>query len=461
MLNWKQENSISSWDPDEFAMFQETSNELIQPELSKWDKFSLWQKFIKDVQQMHENSKIFEKLALEQDLRGDKVYEFRENLEKTSREIQQKMPKYVLYDTFNLYNTPHDQMKIGHIRDDQKWWFDTMKDHLNDTYLKMLCQNNAIYSYISASTVLKKIFVAQSDPRKDQKQGVGPEGMSGVQMQSIMQQAQKSIQDQVQEMEAMNGAMGKGFDPAEMTFSDMEQVLALWEELKHYPMNNEAVTKFVKTTLKLSESYFSTQYTENEVEVIETDMIDDLQGLENLIDPLDKVHLDDLITHERKYHMKFDVYIDLSGSMGGAAMYRKGTNFNKAQLAKITALKLKLGNHVEDIYAYDTRLYGPFNSLTEFLRSHLGGGTTTDECLANILKTGRPGLIITDAQDSVSIYTELAYFVGISGSNFGFYSHSGSGIKFLDNKQCILHHPKKNIFIRASRHVTGIKKTSF
>jgi hypothetical protein len=302
------------------------------------------------------------------------------------------------------------------------------------------------------------MFVKQADPNNNQSNKFGPGGMQG--MNSAMQQAQQEIQKQIDELEDLNQAMGKGFEPSNLSFDELEQAMKIWEELKHFPMNNDAVTKFVKTTLKLSESYFSSQYTENEVEVIETDMVDDLQGLENLIEPLDIVHIDDLVTHERKYHMKFDVYIDLSGSMGGSAIYRKEANFNKAQLAKMTALKLKLGGHVEEVYAYDTRLHGPFKSITALLRAHLGGGTTTDKCLENILKTGRPGLIITDAQDWVNIYTEKAYFVGISGSNFGGYAQNDTGIRFLDNKQCILHHPKHNTFVRASRKVTTVSQMS-
>jgi len=458
MITWREDKPVREiTDYDSLALFQEGTGELIQPVLSRWDKYSLWQKFVKDMQKVAKSSDS----ELQKLVHGRRDWnQYRENLKKVTEEIQKKMPKYVLYDSFNLFNTPHDQMKMAKFGEDQRWWFDTMKDHMNNTYMKMLCANNSMYSYMMSSAILKRIFVQAADPNTPNggnNQGGGSggienimEGMSSQDMQNIMNDAQEEVEKDIDDMEKMNKAMGKGFNPADLSFAEVEHAMKLWEELKHYPISNEAVTKFIKTTLKLSESYFSSQYTENEIELIETDNVEDLLGLENLMDPLDKFHLDDLVTHERKYHMKFDVYVDLSGSMNSGAMHSGGRRISKDDLAKITALKLKLGGHVEEVYGFDTRLHGPFKSIQSFLRARLGGGTTTDRALENIIKTGRPGLIITDACDSVRIYTEWAYFIGISGSDFTGYSHCPAGKRFLSNSQCILHHPKTNAFTKAA-----------
>jgi hypothetical protein len=443
MLTWKQEKTVASFD-DSFFSFVDESNELIQPELSKWDKWSIWQRFVRDVKDM-----VMDQAQI-RNLKGSVDDEALAAYRAAAQEIEKEMPRYMLYDAFNLYNTPHENVKIRPVPDDQQWWFDMLKDHFNNTYMKMLSKNNTLYSYLSAAAVLKRIFVQKNDPNK-------PNNPDDSQMRNIMQDAQQEVERQINDFEELAGGAGKGFDPGEVSLEDMDRVMELWNELKNFPIKSEAVTRFINTTLKMSESYFSSQYTEKEIEVLEADSIEDLQGLENLMDPLRRIHLEDFITHERKYHMKFDVYVDLSGSMSSGAYYSnsKEGRISKYKLAKLTAMRLKMGDHVEDVYTFDTNVAGPHKSMTTFLRTRMGGGTTLNNCFRKILTTGRPGLVITDAEDwDISVYTEKAYIIGISGASFSHFKDTKAGRKFLDNKQCILHMPKDNTFRKADhKHV--------
>ena len=47
-----------------------------------------------------------------------------------------------------------------------------------------------------------------------------------------------------------------------------------------------------------------------------------------------------------------------------------------------------------------------------------GGGTTINEAVRHIEREGKNALVITDAEDSCSIYSDKAFFIGLKGCNF-------------------------------------------
>ena len=53
-----------------------------------------------------------------------------------------------------------------------------------------------------------------------------------------------------------------------------------------------------------------------------------------------------------------------------------------------------------------------------------GGGTTINAAVELINKNGRNALIITDAEDNCSIYSDKAFFIGVQGANFNYFDES-------------------------------------
>ena len=50
-----------------------------------------------------------------------------------------------------------------------------------------------------------------------------------------------------------------------------------------------------------------------------------------------------------------------------------------------------------------------------------GGGTTINEAVRHIEREGKNALVITDAEDGCSIYSDKAFFIGLNGARFNYF----------------------------------------
>lgn len=462
-MNYKNKNT-RDWDKrysredDPFSfddVFKVAERELINPKLSRWDKEDLHDLIMRDLKKfvLAANMEPYATAAKQSDVAFE-------------NEIEKVFPKYLFYDTFNINYTPTDGIKMGNVDESNKWLFDFIVNKASDYYFKTCTQSSNFNSYVLTSEIAKQLLLLyqQQNPEgpKNDGEGKNGKGKSGIQKMlegngsgSGQQPSEKQLQDAMdkarenaeKEMEKgedagdTGGGLSAGKDLGQLSFGEINEFLNYQDAIRHIQLKSDLVSSFVKTTLNLSKTYFSSKYKEFEEELLEADEIDDIQGLENLMPQMKRIHLDDIITHARQYHMKFDVYVDISGSMEDK-IYKGGRSYGSSSIsgldmAKITCLKLKQLGYVEDVYPFEGHVHPPMREALQIATMRTCGGTSIDRVIENVGKTGRPSVVITDMQDHISLYSDNVYFIGILGATFSQFRGEDAGKQYINNKQCV------------------------
>jgi hypothetical protein len=468
MAKKKKNDTWSAWDnkynkiqeeEDDFNVddvFSEvvSERELINPKLSRWDKVDLHELLVKDLHEFVQKTKVAPFATM------DSV-QFEEEMDKI-------FPKYLFYDTYNVNYTPTEAMKMGKIDENNKWLFDFLMNNATDYYFKAVTQSSTFNSYVLTSEIAKQLLLLHQQQNPEQPedgegdgdgdgegdgnggggikktlQDMQNSGKGQKQLQEMMDKARQEAENRIEKAEE-SGEQGGGLDASKdlgsLGFGEIQEFLDYNDAVKHISLKSELINNFVRTTLNLSKTYFSSKYKEFEQELLEADEIDDLVGIENLHPALKRVHLDDIVTHERKYQMKFDVYIDISGSMS-SNIYgynrQQRENISGLDMAKITALKLKQYGYVEDVYPFESQVHKVLKTPLEIATMKTCGGTDIDAVIQHIEKTGRPSVIITDMQDNISLFNDNAYFIGILGAHFEGFKNTEVGKNYIDRRQCV------------------------
>lgn len=427
--------------------FQVSERELVNPKLSRWDKSDLYDLLVvRDLRKHCQEKNIQPYNAM-----SDADFE---------TAVEKVFPKYMLYDTFNINHTPTENIQMANTDENNKWLFDFLMNKATGYYSKTVTQQNAFNSYVYSSEIMKQLFEMYNQeqpqgPGDSDGEGKDGKGQSGMQkmlskMQSnnkgnqkldkAMDQAQQNADKRIDETEKTGDATGDlGCDKSMGDFSlgELSEFMNYMEALDQIDLPENVVSSFVKNTLKLSEAYFSNKYTESQVELLEADVIDDLSNIEYLFPQLRALGLDNIVTHERKYHMKFDLFIDISGSMSSQIYGVGGQSIAGLDLAKITALKLKNMGHVEDVYPFESRVHKKLTNKGEIALMKSTGGTDINEVIRTVEKSGRPSVVITDMQDSIRLYDPNVFFVGILGASFENFRGDSVGKQYIENHQCI------------------------
>lgn len=435
------------WDFDD--VFKISERELVKPKLSRWDKQDLYDMLMENLEAFVKEKNIAPYNTMDKN--------------KFLEEVEKIFPKYMLYDTYNINETPTESMEISGIDESNKWLFDFLMNKATDYYMKAVTQNSPHNSFVYSSEIVRQLLLLyqQEKPQGPEGDGEGKDGkgQSGMQrmlskmmgnnqgnnkLDQAMDQAQKDAQDKIDKAEQQGeqtGELGVSKDLGSFSLGDLAEFMDYQKAIQHIKLDSQLVDNFIKTTLNLSKTYFSTKYKEFQLEMLEADVIDDLQGVENLHPALRIMNLDEVVTHDRLYHMKFDVYFDISGSMG-SNLYgynEKGgrTSVSGLDMAKITAIKLRNLGYVEDVYPFESRVHPVLQDNHQIALVRCTGGTSIDSVIQNVQKTGRPSVVITDMEDSITIYDSNVYFIGILSANFGYFKQSQAGKKYIEAKQCV------------------------
>jgi len=460
----KKQSFWDDWGSSFESVFKVSERELVKPQLSYWDKRDLYDLLMRDIKKF-----VMEKQLQPycNDLAQGQEAKFEADMEKI-------FPKYMLYDAYNINYTPTKDMTIAETDEDNKWLFDFLMNKATEYYMKAVTQDSPFNSYVYTSEIVRQLLLlyGQQNPQGpgqgdgEGKDGKGQSGMQKMlqkmlgsgqgnqQLDQAMQQAQQNATGRIENAEASGEASGElGSDKSMGSFSlgQLSEFMDYQEAIQHIQIDSGLVNSFIKTTLNLSKSYFSSRYKEYHVDLMEADGIDDLVGVENLHPALRAINLEEVLTHERQYHMKFDVYIDISGSMS-SKIYSYDERGKSSQasvsgldMAKITAIKLRNLGFVEDVYPFEGHLHPKLADNHAIALMQCQGGTSIDTVIRNIEKTNRPSVIITDMQDNISVYNANAYFIGILGATFEQFKGSSVGQKYVGEHQCVKY-DNKNTF---------------
>lgn len=263
-----------------------------------------------------------------------------------------------------------------------------------------------------------------------------PKTQTEKKIEQIAEQAMNSLQDfldknkeNIEEFEAYQkdaSGTGEGASEQDVDFGELERLKKLNSEIG---LNKEHIDAFVKQSIKSFSGYFDKQSKGQYESILDADVINELSEMELLM--IDDTFIDLL---ENKFYTskkKFDVYIDISGSMSSgvninpefnsftrkanlSAKTQNGTykNIPSISLAKILAYKLLRSNMLNDFYIFDD--YVEQRDKAKILDIGLRGGTSINRVVQHIQKTGLPSVIITDACDSCPDYSPLAYMINVA-----------------------------------------------
>ncbi len=207
------------------------------------------------------------------------------------------------------------------------------------------------------------------------------------------------------------------------------------KELRKVSLNMAGIKPKIKSLLDKSISYFSVNeksYFEN---IFDAGTLDAIQDLELFHPLLRKISIEDMNVRETQKVGKIDIYIDCSGSMNSSCgvIDDDGQHMSRLLFAKAFAFKMKELNLLNNVYSYQNSVKFEGTEATDIIMMSGGGGTTTWTVIDSIERQKTNAIIITDADDSCSKYSDKAFFIGTKGARF-----SGFDKRFMENDQVVV-----------------------
>lgn len=211
------------------------------------------------------------------------------------------------------------------------------------------------------------------------------------------------------------------------------------QELQKVKLSLGSLKEKIKKLLDKSVNYFSSQKITQFEDLLNSDNIGGLEDYELLHPKLRKIFVEDVMVKDTKAVGKIDIYIDISGSMSSSCGVKnsEGQHISKIDFCKSFAAKLEEMGMLNDIYLFDNRVRKYKKDPISIAMIDANGGTTIDNAVRNIEMTGVNALVITDAEDRCSLYSDRAFFIGVEGARF--YSFSPDVLKeYVDKGQIVI-----------------------
>lgn len=214
-------------------------------------------------------------------------------------------------------------------------------------------------------------------------------------------------------------------------------------ELVRSILNNISISKsqidlFFKSIMKYSGNKLGHLFT-GDVNILDADDISDINELEYLLEPLSRFNKLEATVSEQTFNNKFDLYIDLSGSM------KNGTSASDPIiLAKAVGIKLINLGYVRNIFFFSTKIHGPFtnNDIIKIISITDGGGTSFNNVYRDIVERKSKALVITDGACDINCYIPDIYWIGIANHKLGSFSKRIESSRYIKNNQCFAYDGK-------------------
>ena len=371
------------------------------------------------------------------------------------QENYKKFPKHMAKDIFKMYYNQIDKLDFED-RDEKNHTKFKFLERANNPVGKIMSESSNLKSAIYARNILsyfitrmtimdyidpnasediKKGLNGQSDFDNDGVDKAMQDMMDSKQGKNMLDDAMQKAQDLCQQMdnamdgdvqdqifESANKSGNEGGMAGKLSPDFMRQIAA---KLENINLSMGSLKEKIKKLLDKSVSYFSSNQTTEYEDLFNSDNIAGLEDYELLHPKLRKIFAEDLQVKNTKKVGKIDLYIDVSGSMSSHCGVKNsnGDSISKIDFSKAFAAKLKSMDMLNDIYKFDNRVKKYRNDLISISMLDCGGGTTINEAIKSIEKNGVNALVITDAEDSCSIYSDKAFFIGVEGARFNFFNN--------------------------------------
>lgn len=216
---------------------------------------------------------------------------------------------------------------------------------------------------------------------------------------------------------------------------DDNYISQIHNELMSIDINGDVLKPRLKKILDKSFSYFSGKEESIYDEFLNNPNIDSILDFEFLHPKLRKFALEDIQVKDTRKIGKINVYVDVSGSMNSSSNI-KDTKLSRLQFAQALLIRLKKMDVINEFYTFNNKVKKNESELINIIKISSGGGTSLQTVVTDIIRRDVNALVITDADDHFSIYSDKAFFIGVPGSNFR-HCQTYARKEYVQNKQLI------------------------
>jgi hypothetical protein len=395
----------------------------------------------------------------------DKKPDFGKFYEKL-KENYTKFPKHILKDIHKMYYHKMENLDFEERTDTNNTKFKFL-ERANNPVAKIMTEGSNLKSAIFARNLLTYFLTRMTvldyiDPNasQDMKDGLNGQGdgdaanqamedaMDSVQGKNMMDQAMKQSTDLCKEMDnAMDNDLqeqmfenvnksekdGGGAEAGKLSPQYIRQVAS---QLQNIKLSMGSLKDKIKKLLDKSVSYFSARKETIYEDLFNADSVAGLDEFELLHPKLRKIFMEDVTIKETKSVGKIDVYIDISGSMSdncGISDHR----ISKLDFCKAMVVKLEKMDMLNDVYLFNNSVKKYRKDPISIAMLDTSGGTDINRAVQKIEQNKVNALVITDAEDCCSTYSDKAFFIGVKGARFNHF-HTDTITKYSQAGQVVI-----------------------
>jgi hypothetical protein len=323
---------------------------------------------------------------------------------KTLQTLKDNNYEYVVEDIFNLY---FEENRDFNISDENQDWYDQLIKF--DSYLiRQFSVSNKTYSYILTAFILEHVL---SMLENDQGQCKNPNQGVGNGFESALNKAQDKAQANSKSLEDLKEDLGMGSDS-----SDNLQDIKLFSE-SGVIMNVSNIKKFF-SKLFGRKGMIPTKSDDTVISIEEIEHARDIGDLVELETLATDFPVFDVFTKSGS-KIKFDIYVDVSGSMGcDDIKLPGGQKVTRMAMAKVIAIKMMKLGLLEDIFTFDGAVKQTFLKHPKEIK-FTNGGTSYDAVIAHRLKLNskKKYLILSDGDAYHNSFDPNCYTMTIAHSS--------------------------------------------
>ncbi len=402
--------------------------------------------------------------------------------------IQQALPDHIAHDIYTLFVQPTSLLRF--VEDtDQQWRVDFIQQ-LSHYFMRTVTVNNPLAAFLVTKELLRELYEqtatalpgsgggegegeGEGDGEEGEGKGKGKgksqnpgdkpgslddgkcsprealEKLSPEELQALRDRAFAAADKKIDE--ANDKLNQLGIDAGSGTnIHEVEEQLEILDLVETFNLDSALLKKFIQQCIKGVTTYYSQQYTARDESFLECESLDDMQGLAFLHPSLHFAQIEDVTAQERKFTFGMDVYIDCSGSMS-SPLSGRGYRYSRAEqgevsclvAAKVLAIKLCNARIAQNVHFFDDAISPRVEGVKGILKFDSGGGTNTERVVQQVIKSRRPGIVITDMQDHIATYTKDIFFIGIGGAKM---YNTSAGEQFTRTKQFATFNGKDLVF---------------
>jgi len=470
ILEKVKKGEITSHYKDKGGLFDKVSfykkADLIKPHMHYIDENRLQNicdTYIKDANNVKEAFESMIKSKAGQSIPQDKKPDLNA-FTKKMEENYKKFPAHMKNDIFKMYYHKMNQMEFTE-RTDKNYAQYKFLERANNPVGKIMSETSNLKSSIFTRNVLQ-YFLSQmtlleyidSDKHDQMMDGLNGDGSNNPGLDQIMKdmldnqqsknQMEKAIQQAQDLCKSIDQAMDKptqegmfdnaqgGQGAAKLDPGEMKRVA---DKLARINLSMGSLKENIKKLMDRSKNYFSSKQETKYEDLFNTDNIAGIDDYLFLHPKLRKFMIEDVQVKDTKNIGKINIYIDISGSMSGTCGVKdvNGNNIDKLDFCKAFAYKLQQMDLLNKIFVFNDRVTELNPNIFSIAGIGLNGGTSIDKVLDHISKNDDNALIITDAEDNCSIYSEKAFFIGVEGCRFGSFI-AETIAKYADRGQAVM-----------------------